>query len=240
MKKILGVLAFSLLSLGVASASSLPCTIAGTALGAAVGSSTVVTCGGLTFDNFQVINATGGASGFVDLTAMSDGSACNSENEVCLSFNPNLQSGQDEAFLFTVTGSINQIDMQVGGEGASITELACTAPVPTSGQSLGQWINPGAFASPPDNIGRFGDASPGDVVGPGTNAVSMSLIKSIQIKERLRVQFGAQVANLFNHPNFAPPQNLTLGVSGFGAITAMQVAEGAGPRAIQLTGRITF
>jgi len=111
---------------------------------------------------------------------------------------------------------------------------------PTSGQSLGQWINPGAFASPPDNIGRFGDASPGDVVGPGTNAVSMSLIKSIQIKERLRVQFGAQVANLFNHPNFAPPQNLTLGVSGFGAITAMQVAEGAGPRAIQLTGRITF
>ena len=106
---ILGVLAFSLLSLGVASASSLPCTIAGTALGAAVGSSTVVTCGGLTFDNFQVINATGGAAGIVDLTSISDGSACNSENEVCLSFNPNLQSGQDEAFLFTVTGSINQI-----------------------------------------------------------------------------------------------------------------------------------
>ena len=137
MKKTLVLLAFSLLSLGVASASSLPCTISGTALDAAVGSSTVVTCGGLTFDNFQVINATGGAAGIVDLTSISDGSACNSENEVCLSFNPNLQSNQDEALLFTVTGSINQIDMQVGGEGASITELACTAPVPTSGSSLG-------------------------------------------------------------------------------------------------------
>jgi hypothetical protein len=49
-----------------------------------------------------------------------------------------------------------------------------------------------------------------------------------------------QVANLFNHPNFATPSSLTLGVAGFGAITALQTAEGAGPRAIQLTGRITF
>jgi hypothetical protein len=34
-----------------------------------------------------------------------------------------------------------------------------------------------------------------------------------------------QVANLFNHPNFAPPGNLTLGVSGFGSITSLQTAE---------------
>jgi hypothetical protein len=111
---------------------------------------------------------------------------------------------------------------------------------PTSGQSIGQWINPLAFASPASAIGRFGDSSPGSVVGPGTEAVSMSLIKSFQIKESIRVQVGAQVANLGNHPNFAPPSNLTLGVSGFGALTALQSAEGAGPRSIQLTGRITF
>jgi hypothetical protein len=68
----------------------------------------------------------------------------------------------------------------------------------------------------------------------------MSLIKSFQIRESVRVQVGAQVANLFNHPNFAPPSNLTEGVAGFGALTALQVSEGAGPRQIQLTGRITF
>jgi hypothetical protein len=134
MKKILGLLAFSLLSLGVASASSLPCTISGTAIGGAVGSSTSVTCGGLTFNNFQVINPTGGAAGIVDITEISD-SACGSE--VCLTFNPNLQSNQDEALLFQVTGGINQIDMSVGGSGASITELACSAPVPTSGNGTG-------------------------------------------------------------------------------------------------------
>jgi hypothetical protein len=110
----------------------------------------------------------------------------------------------------------------------------------TTGQSIGQWINPAAFTSPASAIGRFGDASAGDVVGPGTDAVSMSLIKSFQIRESSRIQVGAQVANLFNHPNFAPPPNLTVGVAGFGALTALQTAEGAGPRSIQLTGRITF
>ena len=111
---------------------------------------------------------------------------------------------------------------------------------PYAGQSIGQWINPNAFADPGDNIGRFGNSSSGAVVGPGTNAVSMSLIKTIQLKERVRMQIGAQVSNLFNHPNYAAPSNLTVGVPGFGAVTALQSAEGAGPRAIQLTGRINF
>ena len=68
----------------------------------------------------------------------------------------------------------------------------------------------------------------------------MSLLKSIPVTESVRIQLGAQVANLFNHANFAPPQNLTVGVAAFGQITALQSAEGAGPRQIQLTGRITF
>jgi len=111
---------------------------------------------------------------------------------------------------------------------------------PTAGQSIGQWINPAAFTSPANAIGRFGDSSAGNVVGPGTQAVSMSLIKSVAVRESLRVQIGAQVANLFNHPNFAPPSTLTVGVAGFGALNALQTAEGAGPRQIQLTARITF
>lgn len=59
------------------------------------------------------------------------------------------------------------------------------------------------------------------------------------LTERLHIQFGAQVANLFNHPNYTPPENLTVGVPAFGQITSLQTAEGAGPRSIQLTGRIS-
>ncbi len=43
-----------------------------------------------------------------------------------------------------------------------------------------------------------------------------------------------QVANAFNHANYAPPSTLEVGVAGFGQLTAMQIAEGAGPRQLQL------
>jgi hypothetical protein len=120
---------------------------------------------------------------------------------------------------------------------------------PTAGQSLTQWINPAAFVDPcaacgangnPPAIGRFGDSLAGAVQGPGTQAVSFSLLKRIAFTERLRLELGAQVANVLNHPNYAAPSTLTLGLPGFGAISGMQIAEGAGPRQIQLTGRFTF
>jgi Carboxypeptidase regulatory-like domain len=120
---------------------------------------------------------------------------------------------------------------------------------PYAGQSIGQWINPNAFAAPANAIGRFGDSTNGDLVGPGTQAVSLSLIKRFSIKERARAEIGLQVSNAFNHANYAPPGVLQIAsttggvnqvVPGFGQITAMQFAEGAGPRQVQLTGRIVF
>ena len=111
---------------------------------------------------------------------------------------------------------------------------------PYTGQSVNQWINPAAFTNPGNAIGRFGDSGAGSVEGPGTQAVSLSLLKTVSLTERFRIRFGAQVANVFNHPNFAVPGSLTVGVAGFGQITSLQTAEGAGPRDIQLTGRITF
>ncbi len=79
---------------------------------------------------------------------------------------------------------------------------------PYAGQALSQWINPAAFVQPADNIGRFGDSSVGSVVGPGTQAVSLSLTKSINFTESTRFQIGAEAANLFNHPNYAVPTKL--------------------------------
>jgi hypothetical protein len=111
---------------------------------------------------------------------------------------------------------------------------------PYAGQSINQWINPAAFADPPDNIGRFGDSQQGAVTGPGTKVVSLSLLKSVALTEQARLEVGAQVSNVFNHPNYAPPASLTLGVPGFGQITGLQGAEGAGPRAMQLTARVVF
>jgi hypothetical protein len=111
---------------------------------------------------------------------------------------------------------------------------------PYAGQSLAQWINPNAFSDPGDNIGRFGNSQQGSVVGPGTQALSVSLLKKVAITESARFEIGVQASNLFNHANYAPPPSLTVGVAGFGQVNALQSAEGAGPRALQLTGRFTF
>ena len=101
------------------------------------------------------------------------------------------------------------------------------------------FLNPGAFTLPPVNAGRFGNASVGSVVGPGTDAVSLSLIKSIKITEQLQFQFGAQAANAFNHRNYDVP-NMNVDQQAFGTISGLQTAEGAGPRNVEITGRVSF
>jgi hypothetical protein len=106
-------------------------------------------------------------------------------------------------------------------------------------KGLAQWINPAAFVQPPDNIGRFGNSSVGNVPGIGTETISLSLIKSVNIKEGIRAQGGIQAANLFNHTNYEQP-NTTFNVGGFGQVYNVQGAEGAGPRAVQVTARVTF
>ena len=114
MNKFLVLLAFSMLSLCVASASPIPCTLN---MDFAVSSSTVITCGGLTFDNFQVLHATGGAAGTVDILS---GVVDPATGEIDLTFNPNLGASQDEQLLFAVWGGISQIDMSVAGNLASV------------------------------------------------------------------------------------------------------------------------
>jgi hypothetical protein len=134
MNKVLALLAFSVLSLGVASASLLPCTISGANSGVdmPVISTTVITCGDLVFSNFSVPNATGGAPGFIDLLANSDYDSVT--GVAYLNFNPNLSGpNEDTQFLFEVTGGVSQIDMSVGGSDATITERVCANPILTSG-----------------------------------------------------------------------------------------------------------
>jgi hypothetical protein len=106
-------------------------------------------------------------------------------------------------------------------------------------QSPAQWFNAAAFAIPANNIGRFGDEPVGYVNGPGTQAVSLSFFRTVNFTEKVHLRIGISAANAFNHPNYGNP-GTTLNASTFGTITTLQSAEGAGPRQVQLTGRITF
>jgi hypothetical protein len=126
---------------------------------------------------------------------------------------------------------------QITGNGRA--DIVSGVPIYPTNQTVNQWLNKDAFMVPPNNIGRFPTSGVGIANGPGTQSVSMSLMKAVAIRESVRFQIGAQAANLFNHPNYATP-NTTFNTAAFGTISNVQSAEGAGPRVIQATARLTF
>ena len=131
MKTFLVVLTLALFSLTVASASPITCSANGSVT---VGdpNSFSFTCGQLTFSNFEVVDPNGDAIGTVDING---GTYDSATGAVDLNLNPNLQASQDEGFLFEVTGGVTQLDLSVGGNDATVTERACSTPIPTSGPS---------------------------------------------------------------------------------------------------------
>jgi hypothetical protein len=93
-----------------------------------------------------------------------------------------------------------------------------------------RWFNPAAFIAPPSLGGFYGDLGRNAYTGPGLATADFAVLKDIGLRERLRLQFRAEIFNLvnranFNTPNlivFTPPtdQNPT-GLSGTaGAITS--------------------
>lgn len=125
-------------------------------------------------------------------------------------------------------------------EGAGRADVVSGVSVKPQNQSTQNWVNAAAFAIPANNIGRPGNSSIGSVVGPGTQAVSVSLFKTVKFTEVKSFQIGAAASNVFNHPNYATPSLNLASPSSFGTITSMQSQENGGPRSLQLTARILF
>ena len=148
MKTFLVVLTLALLSLTVASASPITCSSGNGTVTVGDPSSFSFTCGQLTFSNFSVVNPNGDAIGAVDINGATYDSVTGT---VDLNLNPNLGSGQDEGFMFEVTGGVTQLDLSVGGTDATVTERACSTPIPTSG--------PTAFLCPTAQLGTVSDFS---------------------------------------------------------------------------------
>lgn len=62
---------------------------------------------------------------------------------------------------------------------------------------------------------NFGATTPDFFVGPGYFDIDQSLMKTVPIHEKMNFQFGAQMYNLLNHPNFRNPSGtLTSGSLG--------------------------
>ena len=115
---------------------------------------------------------------------------------------------------------------------------------PPGGSSIGEWINPAAFAPPVSQT--FGDAPRNLVRGPGAWQIDMGLAKQIPVTERVGLQFRTEVFNIFNHPQYGLPQATAFGtlfgsiINGVNTNTPVSPVGTGTPRQVQFALRIAF
>jgi len=133
---------------------------------------------------------------------------------------------------FSVSPSLNNS----GISGAGYVDQTCSGKA--ANPTLLNWYNENCFvqATP----GLLGDERPNQLRGPSQKRVDASLFKEFPIKENLKMQFRAEVFNLFNQVNFNTP-NATLAFSNPGPTN---VANAVGPNiglpgSSHITGEIT-
>jgi len=68
-----------------------------------------------------------------------------------------------------------------------------------------QWFNRNAFIAPPATSGFYGNVGRDTYIGPGLTTWDFSVLKDTKIRERLNLQFRAEIFNLLNHTNFNTP-----------------------------------
>jgi hypothetical protein len=119
-------------------------------------------------------------------------------------------------------------------------------------------FNPAAFTSPPTNSSgvplRQGDLGRNALRGFGATQWDFAVHRDFPIRESLKLQFRAEMFNVLNHPNFAPPvgdftspsfglstqmlgSSLNQNVGGGGFSALYQIG---GPRSIQFALKLQF
>jgi hypothetical protein len=103
--------------------------------------------------------------------------------------------------------------------------------------SVDRWFDPSAFAA----VDRFGNLGRNVVVGPSFLNTDVSIVKTMTVAQRYRLQLRADVFNLFNHANFGPPGNI-VGSPTFGKIsrTRLPTGEAGSSRQVQLAVKLSF
>jgi Carboxypeptidase regulatory-like domain len=126
---------------------------------------------------------------------------------------------------------------------------ATAAGCPSNSQSLQCWYNPLAFGqvntttfnypqlAPGQTFARlYGNAGAFTLRGPAQYNVDFSVFKDFQLKESLNMELRGEVFNLFNTPQFAPPNN-TVDIPGLSGSISSTVHSS---RQLQVAVRFKF
>jgi len=108
-------------------------------------------------------------------------------------------------------------------------------------KTAGQYFSPAAFG--PSAEGKEGDSARRFFHGPGVNNWDFAVLKDTGISERVKLQFRAELFNIFNHAQFLGPS----GITGFNIATGAATTGGFGfvsqtapPRIAQLALKLSF
>jgi hypothetical protein len=143
------------------------------------------------------------------------------------------QSGVPFSVLNDVTPVPSNVSALISEDRPNVVAGASYAP---SNQSYANWINFAAFT--PQAVGKAGNEARAQLYGPHQRSIDFSLFKDFQLKERIRLQFRAEVYNLTNSENFGQPN---LKINGWTSkVTGFNTgAPGASPTAAAQFGQIT-
>ena len=96
-----------------------------------------------------------------------------------------------------------------------------------------EWFNPAAFLMPPANSGFYGNLGRDTLIGPGVASWDFSALKDIALRERLRLQFRAELFNILNHPNFNTPNAVVFTPSGVSPTAGVITSTSTNSRQVQ-------
>ena len=136
-----------------------------------------------------------------------------------------LQTGLP--YTVTVAGSPSNT-----GGASRANPVAGVSPTPPN-QSIAEWFNPAAFATPPAYT--WGTLGRNSLNGPAIYNLDATITRNFRMGERRDLSFRWELFNTLNHPQFGTP-NATAGVLGAGTITTTQRAN----RQMQVAVRFAF
>ena len=99
-------------------------------------------------------------------------------------------------------------------------------------KTVKEWFNTAAFSKPA--TGTFGNAGRDIIEAPGYTDLDATLARSFPLPRESSLQFRAEFFNIFNHPNFDPP-NVTADSASIGTISSAE-----SPRQMQFALRVSF
>jgi hypothetical protein len=149
-----------------------------------------------------------------------------------------LGNWQTSGILTFQTG--NPISITAACSFPGVSGLGCYADrlkngnLPSGSQNMNQWFDTTAYASPAAYSFGSGSRTEPNLRNPGAISFDSVMSRWQPIRERMRLQFRAELYNLLNHPNLGAP-SASITSSTYGQITSK-----SGNRTVTMALRLEF